>query len=62
MNEIIVTQRKSVIFEFEIIPFFIKKLKEQNILAGYKLNKNQILVCTTEMNSKEDIDKYIQNA
>ncbi len=50
------------VIEVENSDDFIKNLKEQNILAGYKLNKNQILVCTTEINSKEDIEKYIQNA
>ena len=41
---------------------FIKKMKEKNILAGVKLNKNQILVCTTEVNSDEEIKNYINFA
>ena len=39
---------------------FLKKLKEKGILAGIKLNEKQILVCTTEMNTKEEIQEYIQ--
>ncbi|MCD7739962.1 MAG: aminomethyl-transferring glycine dehydrogenase subunit GcvPA [Candidatus Gastranaerophilales bacterium] len=41
---------------------FLKKMKEKNILAGYKLNNTQILVCTTECNSKDEIEAYIQSA
>lgn len=41
---------------------FIKKMKEKNILAGVKLNNNQILVCTTEVNSEEEIKNYINFA
>lgn len=37
------------------------KLKNAEILGGIKLNKDKILVATTEMISDEDIDKYIQN-
>ena len=38
---------------------FLDKLKEANILGGIKLDKNHILVCTTEMNTQEDINSYI---
>ncbi len=41
---------------------FLKKLKTHNILGGYKLNATDILVCTTETNTKEDIQKYIELA
>ncbi len=41
---------------------FLKKMKEQSILAGVKINNNQILVCTTEVNSAEDIKNYINFA
>ncbi len=39
---------------------FLKKLKSANILGGIKLDNNKILVCTTEMNSEEDILAYIE--
>ena len=35
------------------------KLKQANILGGIKLDNNKILVCTTEMNSEEEICDYI---
>lgn len=38
---------------------FLNKLKLENILGGLKINNNQVLVCTTEMNSQEEIIKYI---
>ncbi|MCD7779242.1 MAG: aminomethyl-transferring glycine dehydrogenase subunit GcvPA [Candidatus Gastranaerophilales bacterium] len=41
---------------------FLSKMKKQNILAGYKLNNTQILVCTTENNTKEEIENYIKTA
>ncbi len=41
---------------------FIKKMKQNNILAGLKLDNSRILVCTTETNTKEEIDNYIKSA
>ncbi len=41
---------------------FIKKMKENNILAGIKISENKILVCATEINTKEEIDRYIEIA
>ena len=38
---------------------FLAKLKEKNILGGIKLDENRILVCTTEMNTEEEIIDYI---
>ncbi len=38
---------------------FLTKLKKNSILGGLKLDSGRILVCTTEMNTDEDIDKYI---
>lgn len=38
---------------------FIKKMKDNNILAGYKINNNQVLVCCTETNTEEEINSYI---
>lgn len=41
---------------------FLRKMKKENILAGYKLNNKQILVCTTETNSSDEISEYIKYA
>lgn len=38
---------------------FISKLKSNNIIAGLKLDDNKLLVCTTEMNSQEEIEVYL---
>ena len=40
---------------------FLAKLKENGILGGIKISNKKILVCATEMNSAEDIDKYIDS-
>lgn len=40
---------------------FLEKLKKDNILGGIKLDKTKILVAATEMNTDEEIDKYISN-
>lgn len=37
----------------------LSKLKGNNILGGIKIDNDKILVCTTEMNSSEDIEKYV---
>ncbi len=37
----------------------LNKLKENNILGGIKLDDKKILVCTTEMNTEEDIERYV---
>ena len=47
------------VIEVENADKFISKLKEKNIIAGLKLDDNKVLVCTTEVNSKEEIDEYI---
>lgn len=39
---------------------FLAKLKSQNILGGIKLDDKHILVCTTEMNTEEEIVNYIE--
>ena len=39
---------------------FLSKLKEANILGGIKLDSRHILVCTTEMNTEEEIVNYIE--
>ena len=48
------------------VNFLLKELKKQNILAGIKLDKynnlkNCLLICVTEMNSIEDIDRFVEN-
>ncbi len=50
------------ILEVENADIFIQKMKEKGIIAGLKLNNNQILVCTTEINTNEEINKYIEFA
>ena len=41
---------------------FLSKMKLQGILAGIRLDEKRILVCTTEMNSQDDIEKYAKLA
>ncbi len=50
------------VLEVENADEFISKLKSANILAGYKINNSQVLVCCTETNSKEEIENYIKSA
>ena len=40
---------------------FLTNLKNNGILGGIKLDENKILVCTTEMNSSDDIEKYVES-
>lgn len=47
------------VIEVENSDKFLAKLKENNILGGIKLDNTKILVAVTEMNSEEDINKYI---
>ena len=49
------------VIEVENSDKFLKNLKENGILGGIKLDNKKILVAATEMNSKEDIDSYINN-
>ena len=39
---------------------FLANLKKAGILGGIKLDKTRILVCTTEMNTEEEILDYIE--
>lgn len=41
---------------------FIKKMKQNGILAGLYISDNKILVCATEVNTEEEINKYIELA
>ena len=49
------------VIEVESSDRFLKKLKENGILGGIKLDEKRILVAATEMISDEDIEKYLQN-
>lgn len=57
------TLNKEFFSEFSIeVPSaddFLKKLKENNIIGGLKIAENKILISVTEMNTEEDIDKYV---
>ena len=39
---------------------FLANLKRNGILGGIKIDNDKILVCTTEMNTEEDIVNYIE--
>lgn len=39
---------------------FLTKLKNKGIIGGLKIDDNKILVAATEMNTEEDIQKYIE--
>ena len=41
---------------------FLKFMKENNILAGIKLNSKEILVSVSELNDKEELDSYLKFA
>ena len=41
---------------------FIEKMKQNGILAGLYLSDNKVLVCTTEVNTEEEIKRYIDLA
>ena len=38
---------------------FLKKLKTSGIIGGIKVGNNRVLVCATEMNTEEEIEKYL---
>lgn len=41
---------------------FLKFMKENNILAGIKLNSKEVLVSVSELNDKEELDSYLKFA
>lgn len=49
------------VIEVENADKFLKNLKDKGIIGGLKLSDNKILVSTTEMNSEEDIDLYVNS-
>ena len=48
------------LLEVDHVDTFLDKLKEQNIIGGYKIDEKTLLVCATEMNSLEDIELYVK--
>lgn len=50
------------LIEVEYADKFLEKLKENNIIGGYKIDEKTILVCATEMNTQDEIDLYVQLA
>ena len=49
------------VIEVDSADDFLSKLKRNNILGGIKLSEKKILVCATEMNTEEEIEKYISS-
>ena len=47
------------VLEVENSDEFISNLKDKNIIAGLKLDDKKVLVCTTEVNTEEEIQDYI---
>lgn len=47
------------VIEVEDADEFLNRLKANNILGGIKLDDHRVLVATTEMNSAEEIDRYV---
>ena len=45
--------------EVENADKFLAKLKENKIIGGIKIDDKKVLVATTEMNSDEEIEKYV---
>lgn len=39
---------------------FLKKLKSKGIIGGVKVDDKKVLVCATEMNTEEEIEKYLE--
>lgn len=50
------------VIEVQNSDVFLSKMKKDGILAGIKLDEKRILVCVTEMNSTDDIEKYVKLA
>lgn len=50
------------ILEVKDASTFIERMKQNNILAGYKIDNSKILVCCTEINTEEEITNYITSA
>lgn len=50
------------VLEVDDAKTFIEKMKQNGILAGLYLSDNKVLVCTTEVNTEEEIKRYIDLA
>ena len=48
------------VIEVEDSDKFLEKLKASNILGVIKIDATRVLVCTTEMNTEEEIVNYIE--
>lgn len=49
------------VIEVQDSDLYLAKLKSANILGGIKIDNNKILVCTTEMNSEDEINDYVNS-
>lgn len=49
------------LIEVEYADKYLEKLKENNIIGGYKIDEKTVLVCATEMNTPEEIDLYVKS-
>lgn len=47
------------VFEVKNTDIFLNTMKEKGILAGIKIDNQKVLVCTTEMNTEDEIQNYI---
>lgn len=46
--------------DFISVTRVIEKMAEQNIQAGFDLGKNQLLICSTEIHTSADHDRYVR--
>jgi len=49
----------ALVFEKPVQPL-LEALAKENILAGYKIAKNTLLICATETKIKEDLDCFVE--
>jgi len=50
------------VLEVDNAKSFIEKMKQNNIIAGLYIDEKKVLVCTTEVNTQEEINQYIELA
>lgn len=48
------------VIEVDDSDLFLEKLKQEQILGGIKIDNKRVLVCTTEMNTEEELLNYIE--
>ena len=52
---------KEALFETSFdVNDFLSYMEDNNILAGVKIDNNKILICATEMRTKDEIDEYVK--